>query len=107
MGLSLTDKSNMVSNFSETLHFRDSAVIPNHIFIAFNYQIYKFLVLNFYLICFFHEIIIFRCFSNEMKMVTENNNGIVTTIDLPTYKCWIRPKHALTRTYMKVITKKM
>jgi len=44
-----------------------------------------------------------------MKKVTEKNNVILTksTIDLPTYKCQIRPKHALTRTYMKVLTNEM
>ena len=35
--------------FSESLHFKRSVVLPNHIFIAFNYQIYKLLVLKFYL----------------------------------------------------------
>ena len=36
--------------FLEPLHFKCSVVLPNHIFIAFNYQIYKLLVLKFYLI---------------------------------------------------------
>ena len=31
----------------------------------------------------------------------------VTTIDLPTYECPIRLKLALTRTYIKVLTKEM
>jgi hypothetical protein len=50
-------------------------------FYCFNYQIYKILILYFYLIFFSHEIIIFRWFSNEMKKVrnrfftlTENKN---------------------------------
>jgi hypothetical protein len=76
---------NMAYNSSEPLHFRHSVVVPNHIFIAFSYRIYKFLVLNFYLIYFFIR--------------TENNNVIMTTIDLPTYKYQIRLKHVLTRTY--------
>jgi len=37
----------------------------------------------------------------ELKILT------VTTIDLPTYECPIRLKLALTRTYMKVLTKEM
>jgi hypothetical protein len=53
--------------FSEALHFGHSVVVPNHICIAFNYQIYKFLVLNFYLICFFHEIIILGGFLMKWK----------------------------------------
>ena len=44
---------------------------------------------------------------NLFFTLTENNNVTVTTIDLPTYTCWIRLKHALTRTYMKVLTKEM
>ena len=44
---------------------------------------------------------------NVFFTLTENNNVTVTTIDLPTYKCPIRLKHALTRTYMKVLTKEM
>jgi len=44
---------------------------------------------------------------NRFFTLTENKNVTVTTIDLATYKCPIRPKHALTRTYMKVLTKEM
>jgi hypothetical protein len=63
-------KSTWRSIFSEPLHFNCSVVVPNHSFIAFNYQIYKLLVLNFYLIYkFVHGIIMFRGFSNEMKNV--------------------------------------
>ena len=44
---------------------------------------------------------------NRFFNLTENDNVTVTTIDLPTYKCPIRLKLALTRTYMKVLTKEM
>ena len=66
------------------LHFKRSVVVPNHIFIAFNYQIYKLIVLKFYLTYIFSRNNNFRGFSNKMKNVknllffslTENNNVI-------------------------------
>ena len=47
---SMKYKSTWRPIFSEPLHFKRLVVVPNHIFIAFNYQIYKLLVLNVYLI---------------------------------------------------------
>ena len=84
MGCSLTHKSTWRPIFSKRLHFGRSVVVPNHSFNTYNYQINKVLVFKFYLIFFFHEIINFMCFSNEMKKVknrffftlTENNNVI-------------------------------
>jgi hypothetical protein len=46
---------------------------------CFNYQLYKILILNFYLIFFSHEIIIFRWFSNEMKKVKNRVSGHLGT----------------------------
>jgi hypothetical protein len=63
----LTHKSRWRPIFSKRLHFGRSVVVPNHIFNAYNYQINKVLVLSD--IFFYHEIINFRCFSNEMKKV--------------------------------------
>jgi hypothetical protein len=44
---------------------------------------------------------------NRFFTLTENKTVTVTTIDLPTYKCQIRLKLALSTTYRKVLTKEM
>ena len=74
----------MASDFLKATSLRTLSSGTKSYFYCFNYQIYKILVLNFYLIFYSHEIIIFRWFSNEMKKM-KNNNVTVTTIDLPTY----------------------
>ena len=87
MGLSLDtwiNILNMASDFLKATSLRTLSSGTKSYFYCFNYQIYKILVLNFYLIFYSHEIIIFRWFSNEMKKM-KNNNITVTTIDLPTY----------------------
>jgi hypothetical protein len=66
-------------------HFGRSVVVPNHIFIAFNNQIYKFPIF----LDFFHEIIILGVFLmkwkrwNIWKKMTENN--VIGDYDWPSY----------------------
>jgi hypothetical protein len=55
------------SDFLKATSLRTLSSGTKSYFYCFNYQIYKILVLNFYLIFFSQEIIIFRWFSNEMK----------------------------------------
>jgi hypothetical protein len=60
--------TNHKSIFSKRLHF-GRLVVPNHIFNAYNYQIDSSSFQVFSDIYFFHKIINFRCFFNEMKKV--------------------------------------